>query len=116
LRQVRPDWALRGTLFFAWNPLVLFEVPGNGHNDAVVVAFMPAGVYLFTRARRVAVLPAIMAGALTKFVPALLLPAAAAAIWRDQWSLVSGQWSVRRRILATGHWPLITGTVIAIGL
>ena len=35
LRSWKPDWALRGTLFFAWNPLVLFEVAGNGHNDAI---------------------------------------------------------------------------------
>jgi hypothetical protein len=131
LRRVRPDWALRGTLFFAWNPLVLFEVPGNGHNDALVVAFMLAGVYFFTLPRRVAVLPAIMAGALTKFVPALLLPAAAAAIWRDR---VSGEEG--RRQEAEGRGPLsafcrflgfaqfrppafatlAVGTVIAIGL
>lgn len=84
LRSVRPEWALRGTLFFAWNPLVLFEVPGNGHNDAVVIAFLLLAVYLFVRARRAAVIPALMAGALTKFVPVLLIPVAAAAIWRDR--------------------------------
>lgn len=84
LRTIRPDWALRGTLFFAWNPLVLFEVPGNGHNDAVVITFLLLGVFLFVRARRAAVLPALVAGALTKFVPVLLVPLAAAAIWRDR--------------------------------
>jgi len=52
LRAWRPDWALRGTLFFAWNPLVLFEVAGNGHNDAIVVMFMLAGVFALVLARR----------------------------------------------------------------
>lgn len=84
LREVKPDWALRGTLFFAWNPLVVFEIAGNGHNDAIVALFLLAAVYLFVRAWRWPVIPALMAGALTKFVPVLLIPVAAAAIWRDR--------------------------------
>lgn len=84
LRVSKPDWALRGTLFFAWNPLVLFEVAGNGHNDAIVVMFLLAAVYLLVLARRWAVIPALIAGALAKFIPLLLVPVAAAAIWRDR--------------------------------
>ena len=84
LRAWRPDWALRGTIFFAWNPLVLFEVAGNGHNDAIVVMFMLAGVFALMLARRWAVLPALVAGAFAKFVPILLVPAAVDAIWRDR--------------------------------
>jgi hypothetical protein len=84
LRAVRPDWALRGTLFFAWNPLVLFEVPGNGHNDAVVAMFVLAALYALAVGWRTVVLPALAAGVLTKFVPILLVPVAAAAIWRDR--------------------------------
>ena len=64
LRAIKPDWALRGMLFFAWNPLVLFEVAGNGHNDAVVIMFMLAGVFFFVRARQVAFIPALVLGAL----------------------------------------------------
>ena len=84
LRAWKPEWALRGTLFYAWNPLVLFEVAGNGHNDAVVVMFMLLAVYALVLARRWAILPALVAGALTKFVPILLVPVAIAAIWRDR--------------------------------
>ena len=84
MRTVKPEWALRGTLLFAWNPLVLFEVAGNGHNDAVVVMFMLAAIYFLVRGRRLAVLPALVAGALTKFVPILLVPVALAALWRDR--------------------------------
>lgn len=84
LRAWRPDWALRGTLFFAWNPLVLFEVPGNGHNDSILLTCLLVAIYLFVLGRRTAVLPALMAGALTKFVPILLVPVAAAAIWGDR--------------------------------
>lgn len=84
LRATKPDWALRGTLFLAWNPLVLFEVAGNGHNDAVVIMFLLAAIYLLVMARRWAVIPALVAGALTKFIPLLLVPVAAAAVWRDR--------------------------------
>jgi hypothetical protein len=94
LRSWKPDWALRGTLFFAWNPLVLFEVAGNGHNDAIVIMFMLAGVLALVLARRWAILPALIAGALTKFVPILLVPVALAAIWRDRLRRVSGEWAV----------------------
>ncbi len=89
LRSWKPGWALRGTLFFAWNPLVLFEVAGNGHNDAILIMFMLAGVLALVLARRWAILPALIAGALTKFVPILLVPVALVAIWRDR--LPSGQ-------------------------
>ncbi len=84
LCSLKPEWALRGTLFFAWNPLVIFEIAGNGHNDAFVAMFLLAAVYFFVQARNTAVLPALMAGALTKFIPILLVPVAVVAIWRDR--------------------------------
>lgn len=92
LRAVKPEWALRGTLFFAWNPLVLFEVAGNGHNDAVVVMFVLLAIFFLVKAWRLAVLPALMAGALTKFIPILLVPIAIGALWRDR-----GRTAGRRR-------------------
>lgn len=94
LRVIKPDWALKGTLFFAWNPLVIFEVAGNGHNDSIVVTFLLLAVYMFVLARRYAVIPALMAGALTKFVPIILVPVAAAAIFRDRIRITN---SPRRR-------------------
>ncbi|HVL69113.1 MAG TPA: hypothetical protein VM364_17785 [Vicinamibacterales bacterium] len=39
LRQSRPSFAAAGTLFYAWNPLVLVEVVGNAHNDVLVALF-----------------------------------------------------------------------------
>jgi hypothetical protein len=122
LRAYRPDWALRGTLFFAWNPLVVFEVAGNGHNDAIVIMFVLLGVYLFVTARRVGVIPAIMAGALAKFVPVLLIPIFAAAIWRDRVAKPmqkdASTLPVRRRLLS--NFDVISilaiGGVLALGM
>jgi len=45
LRQTRSEWALAGTLAFAWNPLVLIEVAQNAHNDIVMIFFMLAAVW-----------------------------------------------------------------------
>jgi hypothetical protein len=39
LLQIRPEWAVPGSAFFAWNPLVLFESVQNAHNDIVMVFF-----------------------------------------------------------------------------
>ncbi|HKP53334.1 MAG TPA: hypothetical protein VJ183_11880 [Chloroflexia bacterium] len=84
LRTLKPEWALRGALLVAWNPLALFEVAGSGHNDAVMVAFLLLAIYLFVKGWRIWVLPALMAAVLTKFVPLLLVPIAIAALWRDR--------------------------------
>ncbi|MBF6614177.1 MAG: hypothetical protein IVW55_13710 [Chloroflexi bacterium] len=120
LRVSRPDWALRGTLFFAWNPLVLFEIAGNGHNDAIVVFFLLLAVYLFVLARRTAVIPALMLGALTKFVPIVLLPVAAAAIWRDRTRRMAASDDVATEQLPIKKFDpfstLAVGSVIALGL
>jgi alpha-1,6-mannosyltransferase len=130
LRAWKPDWALRGTLFYAWNPLVLFEVAGNGHNDAVVVMFMLLGIYVLVLARRWAILPALVAGALTKFVPILLVPVAIAAIWRDRLRLARSERKGLRTeqtansvlgplssVLVLDTWrSLAVGAVLSVGL
>ena len=45
LRNTRSDWALAGTIAFAWNPLVLIEVAQNAHNDIVMIFFLLAAVW-----------------------------------------------------------------------
>ena len=39
LQTTAPRAALAGTIFYGWNPLVLVEVVGNAHNDAIVALF-----------------------------------------------------------------------------
>ncbi len=45
LKQRQHDWAVAGTIAFAWNPLVLLEVAQNGHNDIVMIFFLLAAVW-----------------------------------------------------------------------
>lgn len=81
LRRFAPERALSGTLFFAWNPLVLMEAVGNAHNDILMAAFLLAAFAFLAGAVREedeagALLSIFWLGAavLVKFVPLLLLP------------------------------------------
>jgi alpha-1,6-mannosyltransferase len=74
LRRLAPERTLYGTVLFAWNPLVLYEVAGNGHNDVVMVLFIVLGLYWLVRRRFTLAALAETAGALVKFIPFLLLP------------------------------------------
>ncbi|MFN0070740.1 MAG: hypothetical protein ACKVVP_04520 [Chloroflexota bacterium] len=86
LKYLAPERAIAGTLFFAWNPLVLFETAGNGHNDSVMTAFMMLGVYALLVGPRWAALPGLAAAVLTKVPSVLLGPLLLAGVLRsDRW-------------------------------
>ncbi|MFN8524861.1 MAG: hypothetical protein U0821_17335 [Chloroflexota bacterium] len=74
VQRLRPGAALASVYVWAWNPLVLFEFGGNGHNDAVMVALALAGFALFAAG---APLPGVLPVALSvlvKMSTVLLLP------------------------------------------
>ena len=75
IRQ-NPRYALRGALLMAWNPVALFEVWGNGHNDPAFLLFILLAVWALLDQHFSLALLALTAGTLVKFMPALLLPAA----------------------------------------
>ena len=58
---------------YAWNPLVIVEFAGSGHNDALALAFVLAAVLIIRRYPAVST-TLLTAGALTKAFPAVLLP------------------------------------------
>lgn len=73
LRQHDPEQQAGGTLLFAWNPLVLFEWPGNGHNGGVMMFFVLLAIFFLLRRRWTWVIPALLASVLSKYVSAILL-------------------------------------------
>jgi alpha-1,6-mannosyltransferase len=83
LRRVAPDRALAGVLLLAWNPLVLYETLGHGHNDIAMAFWILAAVWALVSRRYTLSILALVAGALTKFVPVLLIPAAGLIALRD---------------------------------
>lgn len=68
-----------GVVAYAWHPLALWEIAGNAHVDAAMVAAMMLGLWLaVARGRRVAGAAVLAAAALIKPFAVLALPAA----WR----------------------------------
>ncbi|MCI0418903.1 MAG: hypothetical protein L0312_06750, partial [Acidobacteria bacterium] len=63
-----------GIIFYAWNPLVVVEIAGNGHHDACVAALLfAAALYSLTLQHRKAVL-AFAGSVLCKLYPLAALP------------------------------------------
>ena len=95
LRQVAPRRALAGVLLLTWNPIVLYETLGNGHNDIVMVFWMLAAAWALLNRHYTLALLTLLAGGLVKFIPVLLIPAAGLIALRDL-----PRWRPRLRFLA----------------
>jgi len=77
LIQAAPERALSGTWLVAMNPIVLYETLGNGHNDIAMAFWMVLAAWFLYKGRYSRAVAALVAGALIKYIPALLVPAAA---------------------------------------
>lgn len=71
---------------YAWHPLPVFEIAGQGHVDGLMVAFMMVGIWaVLDRGRPVAGAVLVTLGALAKPFALLALP----ALWRPwDWRMV----------------------------
>jgi hypothetical protein len=69
---------------YAWHPLPVWEIAGNGHADAAMIALLLVGLLLFVRGRTVLAGVAATLGALIKPTALLALP----VFWRPwDWRL-----------------------------
>ena len=66
---------LTAKLFFALNPLILYEWLGNGHNDAPMLSLLLLSLYLLTLKKKVWALFALLLSIGIKYVTIFLLPA-----------------------------------------
>lgn len=82
LLRTRSAPAATGALFYLWNPLVLWEAVGNGHNDVVMTLPVLLALLAWATRRDVLVIPLLLVAALIKYVPVVLIPLAAVALWR----------------------------------
>ncbi|GAB4408196.1 MAG: hypothetical protein Fur0044_01400 [Anaerolineae bacterium] len=71
-------------LFFAWNPLILMQGPGNGHNDMVFMALMVLGIVLWQRKLWWAATLALTLATLAKITSLLLLPLFAIVLLKSE--------------------------------
>lgn len=70
--------------FFAWNPLILIQGPGNGHNDMVFMALMVLGIILWQRKLWWAATLALVLATLAKITGLLLLPLFAIVLFKSE--------------------------------
>lgn len=73
-RRFRPEAVVPAVVFFAWNPLVLFETVGNGHNDILMIFFGMVGFWLTLSRRWFWVVVALTLAVLVKYVFVVLGP------------------------------------------
>jgi alpha-1,6-mannosyltransferase len=59
---------------FGWNPLVLWEIAGNGHNDIMMMSFVLLAILLLLTRFWPAAFPALAGSVLVKYVSLVLLP------------------------------------------
>ncbi|PZR94812.1 MAG: hypothetical protein DLM69_12115, partial [Candidatus Chloroheliales bacterium] len=102
VRRRQPGWAWRALVFFLWNPLVLFDLAANGHNDAlmltgILLAFLALEQSWPLAARYSGASVALALGTLIKAPAALLLP----LFWLDGWRRMDAL-SPARRVSALG--------------
>lgn len=95
LAVLRPAQMATGTLLYLWNPLVLWEGVGNGHNDIVLAVPLLLAALAWAKRRDALVIPLLIVGALIKYVTVLLLPLAVIAVWRR-----AKTWPARWRLIA----------------
>jgi hypothetical protein len=67
---------------YLWNPMLLWEMIGNAHNDGVMMLLGLGAAWLFVAGLDVLVLPAIAAGGLVKVPVVLMAPVLFIGVWR----------------------------------
>jgi hypothetical protein len=83
LRRMASDRALAGVVLLAWNPVILYETLGQGHNDMAMIFWVLAAAWALVHRRYVPGILALVIGGLFKFIPLLMLPTAALIAMRD---------------------------------
>ncbi len=76
LRRVSPQKALAGTLLVAWNPVALFEIWGNAHNDPAFLFWVLLAVWLMLERHYTGAIFSLVLGMLVKYMPVVFIPAA----------------------------------------
>lgn len=84
LGRVRPADQLLGTLAYLWSPLVVVELAAEGHNEALVILFVLAGLYFAVRIRAGPAVVALALAVLMKAFPVILALPQAVFLWRDR--------------------------------
>lgn len=102
-QQIQPRLAIWGAVFYGWNPVVLYEGIGNGHNDLAMATFVALSLLAVSRRRWLMGIFFMCAAAMIKLTALLFLPPLM-LIWLLRLS------GLRSRLLA-----LATGGAVGLG-
>ena len=86
---------------YAWNPLIIVEFAGSGHNDVLGLLGIVAGLWLIRSRPAIASVPIAIA-AMAKVFPAVLLP-----VW-----IRGAGWPEKRKGWIAGGLALLTGILL----
>jgi len=78
-------------LIYAWNPLVIIELTGNLHFEAIMVFFILLALYYFQKSQWRWSAMALAASIATKLVPLIFLPL---LVLRMPWKKTIGYWAL----------------------
>ncbi|HTE84868.1 MAG TPA: glycosyltransferase family 39 protein, partial [Dehalococcoidia bacterium] len=78
-QRIDPRRTVAAVVCFGWNPLVLWEIAGNGHNDIVMMCFVLAALLLLLTKRWPFAFPLLACSVMVKYVSIVLLPVF--AVW-----------------------------------
>jgi hypothetical protein len=107
LRRIEPGRALSGALLLGWNPVVLYETWGNGHNDIAMIFWVLLAALLISQKQYSLGTLSLVAGALIKFIPVLLIPAAMLIGYHSLENLKSRFWFIVKTSLAAAFLIMI---------
>ena len=84
LGRVRPEDQLLGTLVYLWNPLIVVEFAGEGHNDALMILCVLLSLLFTVTAEPALSVVSTILGVLVKYLPVIFAPAQAIYLWRTR--------------------------------
>lgn len=99
---------LRPLVLYAWNPLILVESAGSGHNDAIMMTFALLGLWLFTQDRPAAGFASLVLSCAVKYVTGIVLLL--------QVARTLGQQPTRRAAVALAGRFALVGAALAVAL
>ena len=116
----KPKAALYGLFLFGFNPLVLLELVGNGHNDGLMILFCLGAIYVFRCGRPSLAVWLALLGGLVK-LPALILCAAILVylLRQREWRVLSQSMLGSVMVLLSLKWmlfPTLKSTLALTGL
>ena len=101
--------ARASAFLFLWNPLLLWEMAGNGHNDGLMLLFGLIGIWVFITGRDVLALACVCLGALVKVPIALIGPVIFVGVLRRSWVRALEGAAVGLALGALAYWPFWVG-------